>query len=343
MKLSIIMPSHNVGARINANILNVSSMGADDVEVIIRENSGNDEKRKFLSQVHEKNCRILTVDECPGEENAAQLMREAKGDFALFISDDDFTNSHAIASILEEIERIRNNPTIIGTTGLFVLDDASRTNFYCFDKFDTPDPVDRFKAYLGVGAPHVFQFSPLRLDVLRDVWSFASTLPIYMSYHDQLMNSMFLMHGRITYMQRFIYQYHNSNWSTPELCLKNDANYVRKAGLDPSSVRLQWLIAAFEGAQTFIRKYQRVKLPQDQRQALGSYWFSCRFHGFLNTLTRQAEGSQFDAQSISLAEKWRMKTEMNLDELLGDITAHYALSSPEIAQRYYNFWKTDSY
>ena len=340
MKLSVTMPSHNVGTRINANILNACSMGGGDVEVVIRDNSGNEEKRNFLSQIKEENCRILIVDECSGAENATCLMDAAEGQFAFFVADDDFTNAFSIPSILEEIDRIKDDKTIIGTTGVSIVDEALKTHIADFAHLNAPTPLERFTPFLNIGWPSVFQFAPLRLGVQRDVWSFASRLPVYLSYHDLLMNCMFLMHGRVTSLKRFFYQYYNLNWKDEAAHLVSDAQFFQRAGLDTSGVRLLWLIAAFEGMQTFASKYQRVQVSDNERQALGVFWFRHWFSRFLEaSLVRQSHDAKFDAQALTLAKKWRVNGAINLSELLTDITEYYALSSPEVAQRYYDFWK----
>ncbi len=339
MKLSVVMPSHNVGARVNLNILNACSMGRDDVEVIIRDNSANEEKRAFLSQIREKNCTVVSVDDCSGVENHRRLLDIAKGKFVFVVADDDFANAYAIPTILAEIDKIQNSHDIIGTTGVFVMDDTTNSSFVRFNMLNKPTPLERVQSFLGSGSPSIFQYSPIRRDVLENVWGFVSTLPIYLSYHDRLMNCMFLMHGRMTYREQYLYQYYNANWAGEEMCLKTDAAYFRKAGLDSSSVRLQWLIAAFEGAQTFLSKYQSLPLSQTQRQELGACWFGHFFGIFLHSLSRQAEDAKFDTQALRIAEKWRSVGEVNLPKILVDITEHFSLSSPDIAQRYHEFWR----
>ncbi len=265
MKLSVLMPTHNVGSRINANIINTTLKGRDGVEVIIRDNSGDEQKREFLSRI-----------------------------------------------------RLVN-----------------------FNTFDEPSPLVRFQNFLDSDRFHsIFQYSPLRLNVVKSVWGFASTLPIYLSYTDWLMNCMFLMHGRLTSTNRFLYQYINANWSDIETCLKNDSHYFRMAGLDTSGVRLQWLIAVFEGAQIFARKYLGIQISAQQRQGLAGLWVRKWFHHFsVNTWARQAEGAAFNTEAVHMAKKWKDAKEIKLDELLLDIVDYYALSSPKIAQRYYDFWK----
>ena len=339
MKLSVCMPSHNAGLRIHLNILNACSVAADEVEVIVRDNSGNKEKQGFLSQIHKKNCHITSVAECSGQENTKRVIDMATGEFVFFIADDDYINSYGIAPILAELEAIRDTPDVVGTTGVTIVDDTPQTDFVMFSHLNTPDPLERFQQFLGSRWPSVFQFSPVRLSVLRDVWSFSSTLPVYVCYHDLLMNCMLLMHGRLTSQHRYFYHYYNANWSNREQHLKSAAMSFRNAGLDESAVHVQWLIAAFEGAQTFLSKYQRVEIPQEQRNALANCWFNRWIHTFIREPPNKIEGAHFDAQALQLAGKWRGRLWFDRMELLTDISEYYSLSSLEIGRRYYDFWQ----
>jgi hypothetical protein len=341
MKLSIIMPSHNTGARIYSNILNACSMGTEDVEIIIRDNSGDAEKRAFLSRIKEPYCRIVSADECPGQENLKALIHQAEGEFVSVICDDDFMNGYALPSILPELEKIKGNPDIIGTTGIFIVDSTTNSCFDPFNQFDHPAALQRVRAHLDKGN-NIFQFSPIRLSVSKDVLGFSLTLPIYLSYHDWLTSCLLLMHGRITFLRRYFYQYYNSNWATYESGLRTDERYFRLAGLDTSNIRIQWLIAGMEGAQAMMSKYQRVQLPPNERQELASCWFENMFKRFRETALipeRQPVDAQFDPQAVQLAQKWLEKKEIHMTEILTDIVEHFSLSSPEIAQRYYDFWK----
>jgi len=339
-KLSLIMPSHNVGSRININILNASLMGNDDIEIIIRDNSGNADKRKFLAGIHEKNCRILSVDDCPGTENFQALLNEAKGDFVAFTADDDYANSFAYPSILKEVENNVKNPSIVGVTGIMVVDDKRATQVVCFNNLNQWKAADRLKALIEGGWPSIFQYSTLRRTALLDVWSFISKLPVYLTYHDLLINALTILHGRLVYTPRMFYQYNLSSWSSDDDHLKKDADSFVKAGLDASGVRVQWLIAAFEGAQAILNKYSAANIPEKERNAIAGFWFNHWFSSFLEkSLKRDAKGARFDKQAIALTLKWQQERDVKLDVILQDIVDYYALSSPEVAQRYYDFWK----
>jgi hypothetical protein len=339
MKLSLVLLTQNVGLRTNLNILHTCTLGTDDVEVMVCDTSGDIEKQTFLSQIHERNCRVFSIGEDSDRETFDLLLDEATSDCVFLCADNGHVNGHSIAPILKELDRIGSDPAIVGTTGDFVIDDDEKTTVSAFQGFDEPTALERFRNFLGAGQQNIFQYSPIRRSILKEVSSFRLSLPIYLPYHSWLINSLLLMHGRITYIKRFLYQQYDSNSATSVLGLEADAQSFQQAGLDSSSARLQWLIAAFEGAQTFMNKYQRVQLAPDQRQALGAYWFEYWFPLFLQTVSRQPEDAKFDLQAQQIAEKWRTRQSVNLPELLTDIAEFYALSSPEISQRYYNFWR----
>ena len=332
------MPSHGISPRANLNILNACYMASDDVEVLIRDNSGNEAKREFLSHVHEKNCHIMSVDECSIAENYQGLLKLASGEFVFLVCDDDFVNAAAVDSILSRIDAVKDDPGVIAISGITTFDDPGQSHFARFNGLEVQSPSERVSRFLGEPFLSVFQFSPLRLHMLRSAWSFWSTVPMCLVYHDLLICCLFLMHGRTTHVERSFYHYNNLNWTTPEAHGKMHEQYLRNAGLDTSVVRFVWLLACVEGAQSSTCKYQGVSMPQDERDRCGLPLFEFCFKKFMSAVPFQPEGARFDRQAVQLVEKWRNTREITIEPLLADIVEHFSLSSPEFAQRYYSFW-----
>jgi hypothetical protein len=341
MKLSVVMASHNVGPRINANILNACSVAGDDVEVIIRDNSGNIEKRKFLEKIKNKNCHIILVDECPMDENHKRVIAKAQGEFIALRSDDDAFNSDAMPAMLAEIDKIRNHADIIGTAGITVIDDTKESELSRFNNLEMSDPVERFTNFLKhTKWLSVFQFSALRLSVARDAWDFRWTVPFQISYQDLLANCMMLAQGKVTHLERQTYHYCNLNWRDEAMHRKSNAAFFRNAGLDSSCVRLLWLIACVEGVQTFTRKHPAAALTESQRQSLAGCWYNHWFSSFRhNAIRDKTEDAQFDAQAMRLVQKWMTGEREDVPKMIADLSEHFSLSSPEIGQRFYNFWQ----
>jgi hypothetical protein len=335
MMLSVIMTSPNAGSRAVSHVLELCSTGCEDVEIIIRDTSGSDEKRIILEQVQQKNCKIIFASPCSAQENLGILLKEAAGEFVLLADDSYFTNSYAISSILAEILRIRDTSEIIGTTGLFAIDEAKQTSFAGFKNLDTQaPPAARLKVFLAdqIGS---IQFSPIRREVAKNVHAFRSTLPISLPTHQALVNGLYLTHGRITYVKRYFCRY---SVVAPDAGLQIAMQYFRDAGLDGSGVHLLGLITAFEGAQSLAQKYQRDDFSGKQRNECATTWLLHWLANFIIGPISATTDNTFDAHAITVADKWRRAKTFSPETVLADIVGHFNLSSPKTAQAYYDFW-----
>lgn len=336
MKLSVIMPSHAVGRQVNSNILNVVGAARENVEVLVRDNSGDSGKAYFLAGIQKTNCRIFSVPSCNGIENLRTLIDKARGDYVWTVCDDDYMNNDSVSSMLTEINRIKDDERVIGTTGLFVFDAEGGSYPVRFNALDVESAKKRVTSFFN-GYPSILQFSPIKRTVLSAVFGYLSTLPVFLSYHDLLANALILSHGRMTYVERFIYQYKNTNWNTLEKSIATDAKYVKAAGLDESGAALQWLICALEGVRTFEAKYRGCELTSEDRKELADFWGVRFFQNFIYA-PRIPEG-KFSAEADVIAKKWRARVGIETRELLEDIAGFYALSSPALATSYREFWK----
>jgi hypothetical protein len=165
MKLSVVMMSCNVGLRTCLNILNACALGTDDVEVLICDTTGNAEKRRFLSEIHERNCRTISTDDGPGNTILNLLLDRTGGEFVFLATDEGYINCHSIPWICKEIDRVANDLTTVGITGIFAVEGADETSLLPFDGLSAPIALDRLKNVLGVGVD-VCQYSPFRFVLL---------------------------------------------------------------------------------------------------------------------------------------------------------------------------------
>ena len=104
-KLSIVMPSNRTGPAACARVLDACSCASEDVEIIVRDNSGNKEKREVLSLISRHNCNFHFVDPCGATENGLETLRFVKGDFIFSTADDDVIHRRAIPAVVDLIEQ----------------------------------------------------------------------------------------------------------------------------------------------------------------------------------------------------------------------------------------------
>lgn len=86
MQLSIIIPTHRHDLLALSRIAQACSWARPDIEVIVRDNSGNAEKRAALKHLQREHCTIISVDECEPRENFVESLRLAKGEFVFMLA-----------------------------------------------------------------------------------------------------------------------------------------------------------------------------------------------------------------------------------------------------------------
>ncbi len=79
MHLSILIPTHRDSLLVCSRIAQACSWASDDIEVIVRDNSGSAEKCVPLGKFQRDNCRIIFAEPCDGLENFFEVLRPAKG------------------------------------------------------------------------------------------------------------------------------------------------------------------------------------------------------------------------------------------------------------------------
>lgn len=339
VKLSLLVPSNRTGIDAYARLLSFLTFAGDDVEVVIRDNSGNNEKADFLRRFAEGNRRIIIAEPCPAWENGRRVLDEARGEFVLWACDDDMANKSALPSIFQAIEQHGADPGVIGVTGKFLIERPNRSELIAFPQTDAPDVTERVTAYITCRLPNTLAYSVLRRQVNAQVLAFINSMPFQASYCDFIINLLTVLMGRLVYVDHMLYQYDIGNWSDPALALREDLKYYGYAGLDASAYHLHWLIGAFEGAKAVAAKFTAAAhVPGDQRLSLGYYWFRHRYAWFKVGRQVDLPHARFNAQGKALAAKWRDIDVINMKSLLADLSEFFALSSPELGQRYYDFW-----
>src|ERR1041384_4361563 len=99
VQLSILMGTNRADLLACSRIAQACSWAGPNIEVIIRDNSGDVKKRALLPHFRRDNCNIIIAEPCDALTNVSEIIKLAKGEFIFLVADDDFCFDHAISAI----------------------------------------------------------------------------------------------------------------------------------------------------------------------------------------------------------------------------------------------------
>jgi glycosyltransferase involved in cell wall biosynthesis len=340
MRLSILMPSHRDDLAAISRIAQACSWAGPEVEVIVRDNSQKPGKRSLIERFEADNFRLVFAEECEGHDNAMQALALARGDFVFFVADDDTCLDRGIAAIAAAAAAFSDDASVCGITGAYVVEEQKGSIFIRYPDVASPDVVARTFGYVGVQGPNLLFYSALRRTMIQDCWRFIEDRPFAFPFHDQVLSLLHLLAGRFVDIGRLMVAYDNLNWESAEKGANSDTAHYAAAGMDPAFGRLSWLLCAFEGAWLTLYSRYGSRHTIEQRQAIAVRWFEVMFARFAGD-KRGDFGSSLGPQADLLCQKWRgLYPHVDLQALLADICDFIALSSPENARLYGQFWRS---
>jgi hypothetical protein len=321
-----------------SRIAQACSWASPSIQIVVRDNSGDVEKREQIKHFQRDNCTIVSVDPCQPLENLSGLMQLAEGDFIFCIGDDDLCFDRAIAALPGVIDDVGMDPTVAGISGTYALESSKGTALATYDNIDSDDVTVRIAGYLSYGGANVLAYSPQRRALVERVFRFMRTIPFFLSYHDQITCLLYLLNGKFVKLPRLLYAYDVGPWESGKSAQEADVRFSRAAGLDPAINKLHWFMCGFEGAVLIRNSDIFPDYSMTQRQKMADQWFSTMFMRFLNN-PRLTFESDFAVQAEAVCEKLRASQgRLSFVDMLIDICQLIALTSDAKAQSYLNFW-----
>jgi len=340
VKLSILMPSNRITPGACGRILQACSWACDDIEVVVRDNSGDLEKRRLLRSARGPNRRIVIADPCDAHTNFVETQKLARGDFVFFLGDDDTAFDRGVARVAALAGEVAADPSVSGVTGTYLLELSEGSQVASYRNVGSGDPVARVDSYVGYQGPNLIFYSAIRREVASSAWAFMDAAPLKMPFHDQLLSLICLLSGRFVDAGRLIFLYNTGNWDTAATSAATDLRIYAAAGLDPASRQLHWLVCAMEGAWLAMFSPFSASYSFEQRQAMASRWFDVMLRRFAGD-RGQSFGSGLTPQATKLCEKWLARApNFDLAELLDDVSGFFAIFAPDKADSYRAFWKS---
>jgi len=336
MKLSILMPSHRTGLSACSRILEACSWASDDIEVIVRDNSGDAAKRSFLSQIRNKpdNCRIICVPEDGIYENMIALMEAARGDFIFFSADDDLCSRGSINAVCAAIKQCGDDDSVVGVTGHYLFETTAGSQLMGYSQVDSPAPADRINSYFALGLNLIY-YSAVRRTTWLELCRWVGSLPMRFTYLDLVMVVLALLSGRYIDIKRMIYIYDFTGW---EGGLKFEKDYAlyQAAGIDRSALYLHGLFCAFEGTKVILSDLFAKNLTVQERMGAATRWYQA----VLGSTVPANPETVLDIYASQLRAKWLQTQKVDLDTLLADLSDFLDLATEDKAQalRYREYW-----
>lgn len=338
MHLSILIPTHRSDLQACSRIVQACSWAGPNLEVIVRDNSGNPQKRNLLSQIRSEHCKIVMVDECGAIENHTEIVKLATGDYIYVVADDDFGFDRAMTSLPGLIAQHANDSSVVGITGMYAVEHGNGSSIVGYDNLDAADVAARVAGYLAYQGVNVMVYSPIRRDLFQRVFDFVGAMPFPFSFHDQISCLLYLLNGKFARLKRLMYLYDVGEWETPESAQKRDLDFYNASKLDPAMNKLHWFVCAFEGAALIRNSNMFPDYPLAQRQAMADRWFATMFFRFTSS-KRTSFDSVLSDQADQLSDKWRVSAgRLSFHDMLDDISNFIALSSKDRAQKFFDYW-----
>ncbi len=340
MQLSILIPTHRSDLLACSRIVQACSWANPQIEVVIRDNSGNAAKRALLEQIRHEHCNIVFAEPCDAVTNFAEVLKLAKGDFVFFMADDDFGFDRAIAMLPGLIDQFGGDASVAALTGAYMLDTSKGSTIVAYENVDADDAGTRVAGYLALKSANVLVYSPIRRALVERVHSFMNSMPVSFSFHDQTMCLLYLLNGKFVGIKRLMYCYDVGEWEKAETAQRRDLSFYTKSKADPAINKLHWLLCGFEGAVLIRNSDMFPDMPIAARQPIADLWFSTMFFRFTIN-PRMAFGSPLAAEADAFCAKWKESAgRLSFHDMLGDICKFMSLYSTESAEKYSTFWNS---
>ncbi|MCM1179152.1 MAG: glycosyltransferase family 2 protein [Clostridium sp.] len=107
VKVSVIMPFHNAGAYIHETMDSICTQTLTEIEIICVDDGSEDETFSVLTEYAKKDTRMIVINQEKSNAGVARNrgLREARGDYLLFLDSDDLFEPDLLEKMYEACER----------------------------------------------------------------------------------------------------------------------------------------------------------------------------------------------------------------------------------------------
>ena len=338
MKLSLFIPTHYGNIQHYASIFSV--LQASEIpgfEVVISDNSGDDEKFNFLARFESENIRIFRG---PSEFNHLFALEQTRGEYVMPIGDDDILLPSSLPSLMRQLE---NTPSAIGSCGIYGRSSASGYDFTSLAMLDQPYLAERMKGLLATipyGNPLYYTIT--RREAARKAYKLFAEIPNVQCYHDHIVTLFFVNAGPYCLSDQPYFIYNFKNWSSVRERIDSELRHLRAHRLPPSLVLVQRLMLVVEGFFLIQSKHFSILDPRDRQQASIAWCLE-----WLKTWLISLSEGYFDCEEVTtcrffplvndIVQRYRDRTDFDTYEMLARFADLYTEINGS-GERYQQYW-----
>jgi len=147
--VSILVPTHNRAEQLSAALDSALAQTHRPIEIIVCDNASTDDTPFVCKRYEECHAEVRIVrheQNLGATRNFESLRSEARGDFMMFLSDDDWLDERYVSRCLE-VFGARPNATLVAGRAIYHLADSGSTTEDESETIDDRDPARRVIAY----------------------------------------------------------------------------------------------------------------------------------------------------------------------------------------------------
>ena len=130
IKLSIIIPTYNVEKYISKTLDSILKQEYNNYEIIIIDDGSTDNTLNIIKTYKDKRIKLLSENNEGVSSARNKGIKEAKGDYLIFVDGDDYLEDFALKYIVDEINSSKKNTTFIGLFNT-IFEKGCRRNCKC--------------------------------------------------------------------------------------------------------------------------------------------------------------------------------------------------------------------
>lgn len=337
MKISVVCPTNRRSISSYARVCELLSLDPKKFEVIIRDNSECEKKSRFLGSLSLENHQILIVPNNGFKENFSEASKLAKGDYLLFIADDDWFFKSGLEMLHELAVNSQNNKSLTALTGTYLVSSSRGIGSMSYSELDSDNPLSRMQGYLNVG-PNLLYYSAYKKNVFHLSWNLLEKLPYAFCHADLLFVIPSLVLGNIASVNTLCYQWDFGEWEGADKAMGKRAGICQAAGLPKEFSVLDKLLTAVEGAMLinskFLGNYARYDRSEVARLWLQNFFAQYHVCPFQNHFPDSEEKNRVDLFRSKLFSIGNI----TLEGLLEEVTGLFSQVDPAGAEKYFKFW-----